>query len=178
MEDLIKRLKKKDETALKQVMAMYKNNIYYYLYLLLGDREMAEEVTQDTFVKVYFKAGSLRTDNLKSWIYKIATNTARTQFRKAKIKNTFSLSDVSQSNLLYDPALEKKVELEQVLSALPEKYRIALVMKDIDNFSFEEMAKILKKPIGTVKALVFRGRQRMRFHMHSPLENGVEGSHG
>jgi RNA polymerase sigma-70 factor (ECF subfamily) len=175
MKDLIKRLKKKEEAALKEVMAMYKNKIFNYLYLMLSDKEMAEDVTQDTFVKVYFKAGSLKTDNLKAWIYAIATNLARTELRKAKIKSAFSLSDVNHNDLLYDPSQQNDVELEQLLSVLPEKYRIALIMKDISNFSFEEMAQILKKPVGTVKAMVFRGRQRMRFHLLA-LENG--GSHG
>lgn len=176
MKDLIKRLKKKEEAALKEVMAMYKNKIFNYLYLMLSDKEMAEDITQDTFVKVYFKAGSLKTDNLKAWIYAIATNLARSELRKAKIKSAFSLSDVNHNDLLYDPSQQNEVELEQLLSVLPEKYRIALIMKDISNFSFEEMAQILKKPVGTVKAMVFRGRQRMRFHLNMALENG--GSHG
>ncbi|MHC4930439.1 MAG: RNA polymerase sigma factor [Planctomycetota bacterium] len=179
MKDLVKRLKNKEEAALKEVMAMYKNKIFNYLYLMLGEKETAEEITQDTFVKVYFKAGTLKTDNLKAWIYAIATNLARTQLRKTKIKRTFSLSAVNQGdlshNLSYNPSPQNRMELEQLLAVLPEKYRAALIMKDINNFSFEEMAQILKKPVGTVKAIVFRGRRRMRFHLLA-VENG--GSHG
>ncbi len=155
---------------------MYKNQIFNYLNLMTGDKEMAEELTQDTFVKVYFKAGSLRTDNLKAWIYKIATNLARSEFRKIKVKHLLSLSDVSESHFSFEPTPGSEIELEEVLSVLPEKYRIAIIMKEIDNFSFEEIADILKKPVGTVKSLVFRGRQQIRFHCHLALQNG--GSHG
>jgi RNA polymerase sigma-70 factor (ECF subfamily) len=176
MKDLIARLKKKDQSALSEVMAMYKNQIFNYLNLMTGDREMSEELTQDTFVKVYFKAGTLRTENLKPWIYKIATNLARSEFRKIKVKHLLSLSDVGDSHVSYEPVPGNELELEQMLSVLPEKYRVAVIMKEINNFSFEEIAEILKKPVGTVKSLVFRGRQQIRFHYQLALQNG--GAHG
>ncbi len=174
MTELIERLKKKDEAALRKVMGMYKNQIFNYLNLMLGDRNLAEELTQDTFVKVYFKAGSLKTENLKAWIYKIATNLARSEFRKKKVKNFLSLAEVSEVHCAYEPSMGEGIMMEQTLSALPEKYRIPLIMKDLNNFSFEEMAEILKKPIGTVKSLVFRGRKQVKHQF--TLENG--GIHG
>ncbi|HLP46222.1 MAG TPA: RNA polymerase sigma factor [Candidatus Deferrimicrobium sp.] len=174
MKELIERLKKKDEAALKEVMSMFKHQVFNYLHLMLGNRELAEELTQDTFVKVYFKAGSLETEYLKAWIFKIATNLARSEFRKRKIKKLLSLSDVNDIHYSYKSNLENEITLEQMLSTLPEKYRIPVIMKDIDEFSFEEMAAILKKPVGTVKSLVFRGHQQMKnLHGHQPaLQNG------
>ncbi|MCP4219234.1 MAG: RNA polymerase sigma factor [bacterium] len=174
MKDLIERLKKKDESALKEVMSMYKSQIFNYLNLMLGNRQLAEELTQDTFVKVYFKAGSLRTENLKAWTYTIATNLARSEFRKMKIKNMLSLSDVTESNFSYEAEQGNDLMAEQMLSVLSEKYRIPFIMKEIDNFSFEEMAEILKKPVGTVKSLVFRGRQKIKNKL--ALQSG--GIHG
>ncbi|MCK5059274.1 MAG: RNA polymerase sigma factor [Candidatus Aminicenantes bacterium] len=174
MKVLIDSLKKKDETALKKVMTMYKNQILNYLNVMLGDRELAEELTQDTFVKVYFKAGSLRTENLKAWIFKIATNLARSEFRKRKIKTLLSLSDINASHVAYEPAVGNDIILEQMLSLLPDKYRVPLVMKELNNFSFEEMADILKKPVGTVKSLVFRGRQKIK-HQFALQDGGTYG---
>ena len=174
MKELIDKLKKKDESALKEVMKMYKNQVFNYLNLMIGDRELAEELTQDTFVKVYFKAHSLRTENLKAWIFTIATNLARSEFRKRKIKNILSLSEVGDINYAYEPAIGNDIMLEQMLSVLPDKYRIPLVMKELNNFSFEEMSDILKKPIGTVKSLVFRGRQHIKHKF--ALQDG--GNHG
>lgn len=153
---------------------MYKNQIFNYLNLMMGDKEVAEELTQDTFVKVYFKAGSLRTENLKAWIYTIATNLARSEFRKRKIKSLLPLSDVSESHISYDGSQGSEIVVDQLLSVLPEKYRIPIVMKELNGFSFEEMAEILEKPVGTVKSLVFRGRQQMKFKL--AVENG--GIHG
>ena len=66
MDDLIAKLKDGNEAAFKEVMAMYKKPIYNYLNMLLGNRQSAEELTQDTFVKVYFKARTLKTDNAQA----------------------------------------------------------------------------------------------------------------
>jgi RNA polymerase sigma-70 factor, ECF subfamily len=175
-QDLIERLKKKETAALNEVMAMYKNQIFNYLKLMTGNIELAEEITQDTFVKVYFKAHTLRTDNLKAWIYKIATNLARSEFRKIKIKHLLSLADVNESHVSYHPTPGQELELEQVLAVLPDKYRTVLIMKEINNFSLEEIAVILKKPVGTIKSLMFRGLQMVRFHFQTALSNG--GNHG
>jgi RNA polymerase sigma-70 factor (ECF subfamily) len=174
MKELIERLKKKDEAAFKEVMTMFKHQVFNYLHLMLGNRELAEELTQDTFVKVYFKAGSMKTEYLKAWIFKIATNLARSEFRKRKIKKLLSLSDVNNIHYSYEPNMENEIILDQMLSALPEKYRIPVIMKDIDEFSFEEMAAILKKPVGTVKSLVFRGHQQMKnlYGHQTALQNG------
>jgi RNA polymerase sigma-70 factor (ECF subfamily) len=174
MKELIDGLKKKDENALKKVMHMFKSQIHNYLNLMLGNKELAEELTQDTFVKVYFKAGTIKTVNLKAWIFKIATNLARSEFRKRKIKNLLSLSDVNESSCSYESSVGNDIIMEQMLSLLPEKYRVPLVMKEVDNFSFEEMADILGKPVGTVKSLIFRGRQQIKNRM--TLQEG--GSHG
>lgn len=155
---------------------MYKNQIHNYLYVMTGNSELAEELTQDTFVKVYFKAGSMKTTHLKAWIFKIATNLARSEFRKQKFKNLLPLADVPDSHAAYETGIGKTIEVEQMVSALPEKLRIPVVMKELNNFSFEEIAEILKKPIGTVKSLVFRGRTLMKENYRPVLQNG--GTHG
>lgn len=174
MNDLIDRLKKKDEEALKEVMAMYKNQVFNYLNLMVGSSELAEELTQDTFVKVYFKASSLRTSFLKAWIFKIATNLARSEFRKRKIKHMLSLSDITSADYSCDANPGNKIVVEQMLSLLPEKYRIPIIMKELNDLSFEEVAEILKKPVGTVKSLVFRGRQQMK-HQFALQNGGING---
>jgi RNA polymerase sigma-70 factor (ECF subfamily) len=171
MHDLIQRLKSRDETALKELMTMYKKPIYNYLNLLLGNRQLAEELTQDTFVKVYFKAHTLKTDHpqaCKAWLYTIATNLARSEFRKKKVKKLLSLADVSARHVSHDPDFEGRMILEQLLSHVPEKWRAPLVMKELDNFSFAEISQIMNKPVGTVKSLVFRGKEYLKRHYRDP----------
>jgi RNA polymerase sigma-70 factor (ECF subfamily) len=165
MDDLIAKLKEGNEAAFKEVMTMYKKPIFNYLTLLLGDRQLGEELTQDTFVKVYFKAHTLKTDHpqaCKAWIYQIATNLARSEFRKNRIKKIFSLSELHERQISYPSSSENKLIVEQLLSQVPEKWRVPLVMKEMDNFSFEEIARMLNKPIGTVKSMVFRGKEHLK----------------
>ena len=114
----------------------------------------------------------------QAWIYRIATNLARSQFRKRKIKHLLSLSEVNDTEASYEPAPGSDLVVEQMLSVLPEKYRIPIVMKELNGFSFEEMADILKKPVGTVKSLVFRGRQQMKFQLQLAMQNGGVHVHG
>lgn len=165
MDDLIAKLKEGNEAAFKEVMAMYKKPIYHYLSLLVGDRQLAEELTQDTFVRVYFKARTLKCDNpqaAKAWIYTIATNLARSEFRKKRIRRVLSLSELGEGQASYNPDVEGKLLAEQLLAMVPDKWRVPLVMKEMDNFSFEEIARVLNKPIGTVKSMVFRGKDHLR----------------
>lgn len=172
MEELIEGLKKKNSEAFKEVMKMFKNRIFNYLRLLLHDDDLAEELTQDTFVKIYFKAHTLKTNNLKSWIYTIATNLARSEFRKRKLKQMLSYSEAKEAHFSYHSKIEDEILIEQMVSKLPEKYRIPLIMKELDNFSFDEISTILGKPVGTVKTLVFRGKNYLRNYMTQELSGG------
>lgn len=171
MNDLIKLLKAGNEAAFKEVMSMYKKAIFNYLNLLLGNRQLAEELTQDTFVKVYFKAHTLKTDHpqaCKAWIYTIATNLARSEFRKKRLKKILSLTNINDRQISHNPDFEGQMILEQLVTHIPEKWRVPLVMKEMDNFSFAEIAQILNKPIGTVKSMVFRGKEYLKKQYHIP----------
>jgi RNA polymerase sigma-70 factor (ECF subfamily) len=172
MTDLIAGLKARDRQALERVMDLFKVKIYNYLRAMVGDPQLAEELTQDTFVKVYFKGHTLRSDNLKAWIYTIATNLARNEFRRQRIHHWLSLEEVGEGTAAVSPTIEDDITLAGLLSRLPGKYRIPLVMKELDNFSFKEIAAITHKPVGTVKTLVFRGKQRMRAMLE---EDGLPG---
>lgn len=169
MNELLDKLKKGDEQAFKEVMSMYKNQIFNYLALMMGNREVAEELTQDTFVKVYFKAKTLRTENIKAWIYRIATNLGISEIRKRKVRRIFSLENVSELHYSEVENPGQGIEIEETLHLIPEKYRIPLIMKEVDNFSFEEMSDILNKPVGTLKSLVFRGKEKVKKELNVQL---------
>ena len=161
--ELIEGLKKRDKKTFNKVMDLYKNKIFNYLYMIFNDMDMAEELTQETFVRVYFKSKHLRTDKLKSWIYKIATNLARSEFRKMKVRNLISIDDINNNkDMSVNYNNIDKISLESLLNKIPEKYRTPLIMKEIEGFTYGEISKILKKPIGTVKSLIFRGKDMIK----------------
>ncbi len=173
MEDLIARLKTKDEKALEEVMILYKDSIYRYLFRMLKDFDKAEDLAQETFVKVYFKASSIKTNNLKAWIYAIATNLAKSEFRKIKIRNFLSFDDLHENSLSYKEDNNNNLILGKLFDKLSPKYRIPLIMKEIEGFSYKDIAEILKKPQGTIKSLVSRAKLKIKEEINrEEMRNG------
>jgi RNA polymerase sigma-70 factor (ECF subfamily) len=167
-QELIRRVQQGDEWAFGQIMALYKDKIVNYLYQFTGDYQKSVELAQETFIRVFFKAKKYRPiAPLSSWIYTIASNLAKTERRRARKMATVSLEDLpnSYSSGTYyedpaDPGLLRN--LREALDALHPRYRIPVVLKDMEGFSQEEIAKIIKRPVGTVKARISRGREQLR----------------
>jgi RNA polymerase sigma-70 factor (ECF subfamily) len=161
MEGLIAKLKRRDKNAFKEIMKLYKNMIFNYINLMINNRELAEELTQETFVRVYFKAHTLKSDNPKAWIYKIATNLTLKELKKRRLKRLLPFSEWRNSNHYYTKD-DSKILINELLKDIPEKYKTPIIMKEIEELSFEEISDILNKPVGTVKSLVFRGKQLLK----------------
>lgn len=167
-QELIRRVQKGDEHAFGQIMALYKDKIVNYLYQFTHDYQKAVELAQETFIRVFFKAKKYRPiAPLSSWIYAIASNLARTECRRSRKMATVSLEDLpnqySSGTYYEDPADPGLVRnLREALEALHPRYRVPVVLKDMEGFSQEEIAKIIKRPVGTVKARISRGREQLR----------------
>ena len=166
--ELIRRVQDGDEWAFGQIMGLYKDKIVNYLYGFSGDYQKAVELAQETFIRVYFKADRYRPiAPLSSWIYTIASNLAKTECRRSRKTATVSLEDIPNSYSAGtfhedppDPGLVRN--LREALEELHPRYRIPVVLKDMEGFSQEEIARIIKRPVGTVKARISRGREQLR----------------
>ncbi len=166
---LILRVQQGDKQAFEEIMRNYKNKIVNFLYNLTGDYEKAVELSQETFIRVYFKANKYKPfAPLSSWIYTIASNLAKTELKKMNKQRYIPLENVynnDQEGLSEKEDIEKKEmskKVKKALSGLPRRYRIPLILKDMEGFSQEEIADILKKPIGTIKAQISRGRKYLK----------------
>ncbi len=175
-QELILRVKEGDEWAFGQIMAAYKDRIVNYLYQFTGDYQKAIELSQETFLRVYFKADKYRPiAPLSAWIYTIASNLAKTEFKRAKRTAAVSLEDIPNSYSAGtftedppDPGLLRN--LREALDSLPPRYRIPVVLKDMEGFSQEEIARIINRPIGTVKARISRGREQLKKKLEKALD--------
>ncbi len=178
-QELIRRVQDGDEWAFGQIMALYKDRIVNYLYHFSGDYQKAVELAQETFLRVYFKARKYRPIGpLSSWIYTIASNLAKTDARRSRRAATVSLEDIPNdfaSGTYYedpaDPGLVRN--LREALEELHPRYRIPVVLKDVEGFSQEEIARIIDRPVGTVKARISRGRDQLRQKLQKALEGRV-----
>jgi RNA polymerase sigma-70 factor (ECF subfamily) len=172
-QELILRVQEGDEAAFAKIMEAYKDRIVNYLFQFTRDYQRAVELSQETFLRVYFKADRYKPiAPLSSWIYAIASNLAKTEARKHRRLATVSLEDVpnsydagTYSQDPPDPGLVRN--LREALKALPPRYRVPVVLKDMEGFSQEEIARIIKRPVGTVKARISRGREQLRRMLES-----------
>ena len=178
LQELMVKVQAGDEAAFTQIVGHFKDRIVNYLYQLTSDYEKAVELSQETFIRVYFKADKYRPiAPLGSWIYTIASNLAKTDMRKNRKLLTVSFEEITNelaagtfTRSKKDSGLDKN--LRQALDALSPRYRIPVILKDVEGYSQEEIAAIIKKPVGTVKARISRGRNMLK----NALEKAVNGS--
>jgi RNA polymerase sigma-70 factor (ECF subfamily) len=165
-----------------EIFARYNSMVFSLAFHILGDREEALDVSQEVFLAIYRKMATFRGESsLKTWIYCITAHRAANQFRwwnRTRRRGTVSLEEhlVNNPNReLYcnlssgiqspEEALalqEEHAEIEHMLQELPLQLRIAVVMRDIEGLSYEEIAESLKVSLGTVKSRIARGRETLK----------------
>jgi len=183
-EELIERFQKGDVYAFELIVNRYKDPLLNFVYHFLGDKIDAEDVVQETFLRVYRNKHLYRNiAKFSTWIYTIAGNLAKTELRRRKRRRLFSISQMGFDNKDYDvpdPLRTADVQVDgdmkeafirKEIDALPVKFREVVVLRDVDEFSYEEISDILKIPIGTVKSRVNRGRLRLQRRLGDLLEN-------
>lgn len=178
-EILIGDVKKGNVDSYEELVGRYQDRIVQYTYRMLGDRELAEDITQETFLRVYTKAYTFKDGSVFStWLYRIATNLSINQLRRRKIvtflhidkpyttdkgdqiQMEFPGKEPGPDDLLLRSELNDRIQ--ETINALPAKFRTVLVMRDIQGMTYEEMASVLDKPEGTIKSRVNRARNRFK----------------
>lgn len=183
---LIREALKGDQAAFKKLLKRYHDPIFNLIYRIIHNREQVEDLTQESFVKAF---ASLRNFNeeyaFSTWIYKIATNTSIDYIRKKKLETfsinkpialeesdyTFELPDIT-----YQPDKEiinrqRSKLLEEAINRLPEKYKRVIILRHTEERDYAEIASILKLPIGTVKAHIFRARELLNKHLRDIIKH-------
>lgn len=176
---LIEATKNGDQDAFAEIIARYRNPITNYLYRFLNDYEEAVDLAQETFVRVYFAIDRYHTGfAFSTYLYRIATNLAISEIRKRKRRRLLSLTGLFQSDedsdVDYQPADERRlpdaeiVEDEQsrsiarAIASLPEKYRVPIILRDVEGRSYDEVAAIMDLGLGTTKSRISRARSLLK----------------
>lgn len=140
--------------------------IFAYLYRLVGDRETANDLTQETFAKVYETRGRLAgVDNQRAWIYRIATNLAINASKRNRRFRWLSWQHgdgLERASLDAAGQSETRLAVEQALTALPAEYRAPLLLYSHDGWSVQEVATALGISQGAVKTRLYRAREMFR----------------
>lgn len=165
-----------DDASYKKLMKKYHDAIYNFIYRMIHDKQQVEDLTQEAFIKAFQSLASFNEEYaFSTWLYKIATNNSIDYIRKRKL-HTYSIDkpidakDSEYSFELPDETYETDQEmisdqrakmLNEAIAKLPEKYHKVIRLRHVDERSYEEIAVMLKLPIGTVKAHIFRAREML-----------------
>lgn len=179
-EALVVRLKAREETAFSEAFALYHDLVYSLAYKMLADKTAAMDVTQEVFLILFRKIDRFRGDcSLKTWLYRVTLNQAANQnrwWKRRLLERTISLNlDVVRGEASAgDPvsprpladrevhSKELRAAIESGLSQLPFEQRAAVILRDLQGASYEEISEICGVNVGTIKSRIARGRERLR----------------
>lgn len=187
-EELILAFQRGDEAAFDDIVGRYRNPLYNFVVRLLGDTFYSEDIVQETFVRVYRnKHRYHQVAKFSTWIYTIASNLAKTELRRRRVRNFFSISSKGTDERDYDLVdvssdIERDVDgilkgeiILKEINGLPNHFREAVILRDVQNLSYEEISQILDVPLGTVKSRVNRGRSRLQKRLEFLINEESDG---
>ena len=171
-EELLSNSLEGNRVAFDLLIDRYYDRLYGYLLRFLKDPEMAEDLLQETFLRVWRKRGDFKhIASFSTWIYTIAGNLARSEWRRRKRWRMLRLGPGETEDdpdiELPDPKAEPDTKVENELAVralaeavqkLPERYRQVVILRDMQGMTYEEIAGIVRVPVGTVKSRLNRGR--------------------
>jgi RNA polymerase sigma-70 factor (ECF subfamily) len=172
---LMRAIQKGDMVAFNSMVDRYKDRLMNVIGRMLASQEEAEDIVQETFVRVYQHRQSFNFQHcFSTWIYTIGLNLARNELRKRRRFKFFEISELQGNEK--ELAVEAKVPsrlpqmLNEAMDTLPSKYREAFLLRDIEEMPYEEVAKVLDVPLGTVKSRVNRARLMLREKLQPRME--------
>lgn len=167
-----------DQDAFALLVQYHQRRVFNLVYRMLQDYEEANEVTQEAFLAAWQGLSSFRGDaSFSTWLYRIAYNCCLKQLELRKrdrslqsaleLEQTWEQRDIDQQANAELEARDRQEVVREQLSNLPAKYRMVLVLRHLQEMTYEEMAEILKMPIGTVKTHLFRARNLLKERLES-----------
>ena len=177
--ELMEKVKSDETFAFNILVDRYKVKLFNLIYRLLQNKEEAEDILQETFLRVYRERQSYDpTYSFSTWIYTIALNLCRNELKRRKKFRFFGL-DLIKDNREYAISEVKNTNglssvLEKAILSLPVKYRTAFLLRDVNELSYEEVSQSLGIPLGTVKSRVNRARLMLRDKLSPKMKEYYE----
>ena len=174
-EELIASFQNGNEQAYIELVRRYRDRLMTFVFRFVGDMELSEDIVQDTMLKVYtHKHYYKEIAKFSTWIYTIAGNLAKTELRKRKRRKVTLLSQMNTDDRKYEiPSTELQSEdivqgeyteryIQKAILQLPLHFRTVVILRDIQELSYEEISKIVNVPLGTVKSRINRARLQLQ----------------
>ncbi|MCB1693526.1 MAG: sigma-70 family RNA polymerase sigma factor [Pseudomonadales bacterium] len=162
---LVERARQNDYRAYEQLYRLHVGRVFALCFRLCNDRDMAEDLAQESFVLAWRKLSNFRGDAaFGSWLYRIATNTAISYLRKQKpFRHALDIDDVDESE--YRETTDEQVGLERAIALLPDGARTVFVLYSLEGYTHDEIAKMLDIAQGSSKAQLHRARKLLMGHL-------------
>jgi len=177
-ETLVRRAQNGDQAALSELISRYERKTYTLAFRLMGNHADASDAAQEALVRVYTRLHNFRGDSaFSTWLFRVATNTCLDELRRRGRLRHASLdvalptdegalprqtSDESDSPTERAERREIQAAVHRAINRLPDDYRVVVVMRDLHDYSYHEIAAMLDTSLGTVKSRLHRARQALR----------------
>ena len=179
------------EGSFERLVREYQDRLYSFAHRLAGNSEDAEEIAQDAFVRAYramktYEAERIRALSLKAWLYQITLNVARNRLRGKRRKFVSIDARDGDGRALWEPEDDpgsrpdarfeegrRRADIATLVAGLPERYRSALILRYMEGLRLEEVAAVLKQPLGTVKSNVHRAVNALREALSDSRRGGA-----
>jgi RNA polymerase sigma-70 factor, ECF subfamily len=175
-----------DLDSFNRLVLAYQDLVYSHAYRMIGEKESADDATQNTFISAYNHLGSFRGGSFKAWLLRIVTNACYDELRRRKRRPTVPLEpmddtgeEVESARWMEDPADQPEDQVERIelqsaiqhcLENLPEEFRSTVILVDVQGLDYFEASQAVGKPIGTIKSRLARARLRLRDCLNSFAE--------
>ena len=171
-----------DGAAFSSLMEIHERRMYAVALRMCANHEDAQDCLQEAMLRIYRAISSFKgQSSFSTWVYRITMNTCLDELRRRKMRRTTSLDGLLDSG--WSPAeeletpennairSEQRRQIDRAIASLPDDMRSAIVLRDIQGFSYEEIAEMLNANVGTIKSRISRGREKLRetLSLHAEL---------
>ena len=177
-EQLIAEFQSGDELAYIELVNRYRNRLLNFVFQILGDSDISEDIIQDTFLRLYEKKHYYKKiAKFSTWIYTIARNLANTELRKKIRRKTSVFSQISKHDYDYElpssqPDVSQEFEndyvgkrIQKAINQLQDPFKEVIILRDMQNLSYDDISLIIDVPIGTVKSRINRARLQLQIEL-------------
>ncbi len=185
-EDLVVLVQQGQRRAFDEIVARYKGRLYSFILRMVRESSLAEELTQETLIRVYLHADKYREiARFSTWVFTIATNLVRNRMRQqSRAPRMLNLNPTPDDDELPldppDPRADPSRDLEgeelgklisEATAKIPEKYRVPFLLREVEELSYEEIQQVTGLKLGTVRSRINRARHRFRQNIKPLLRN-------